>query len=79
MTEIGSTAWIEQQRPRVESIEIAPDLRMVMQHTIVADVARSWHIAIADGDATLTAGPHADPDVTLSADSSTVDAITSGR
>ncbi len=79
MTEIGSAAWIEHQRPQLESIEIAPDLRMVVQHTIVADVARSWHIAIADGAATLAPGPHANPDVTLSADSSTVDAIASGR
>ena len=79
MTEIGSDAWIEQHRPRVESVEIAPDLRMVIQHTIVADGGRSWHIAIADGAATLTAGPHADPDVTLSTDAATVEAIAAGR
>jgi predicted lipid carrier protein YhbT len=79
VTEIGSDIWIERQRPRVESIEIAPDLRMVVQQTIVADVPRSWHITIADGAATLTAGPHADPDVTLSADPATTDAIATGR
>lgn len=79
MTEIGSPDWIEQQRARVESMEIAPDLRLVLQHTITGEVGRSWHVTVADGGATVTAGPHPDPDVTLSADPSTVDAIASGR
>lgn len=79
MTEIGSAAWIERQRRRVESIEVAPDLRMVIQQTLLTEVPRSWHIVIADGAATLFEGPHADPDVTLNAHPSTVDAIASGR
>ena len=79
MTEIGSAPWVEQQQLRVASIEVDPDIELVVQQTVLAETPQSWHIVIADGSARLRPGAHPDPDVTLSADPATIDAISSGR
>lgn len=82
MTEPGDPEWIEERRRRVATLTVDPDLRLVIEQIVVGTAGepeRRWHIVITDGSVDVVAGPHPEPDVTLTTDPTTAAAIADGR
>lgn len=79
MSNFDSAQWIARRQQRVAELEFTPELTLTIEHRITGADEETWHVEIDAGKVTFRAGPHPDPNLTLTGSRTTTDAIRSGR
>jgi putative sterol carrier protein len=75
--EVGSEEWVSGFAERASRVVVDETVRIVVQQELVDDGA--WYIVVDGGRATVGGGRHPQPDVVLSQDRATAEAIAAGE